>query len=101
MSNAAPEGFTQLRSTAANTAGCTPPQPTLFGPRGRRYLATSWCLWTRSAFRRAPLLFSFQAHQLTNLGQAAKNRFAKSGQMLSGGNGGPAGFASIFIRNGT
>lgn len=34
-------------------------------------------------------------------GQAAKKRFAKSGQMLSGGNGGPDGLASIFTRNGT
>ena len=32
---------------------------------------------------------------------AAKNRFAKSGQMVSTGDGGPDGLASIFNRNGT
>jgi hypothetical protein len=31
------------------------------------------------------------------LGQAAKKRFAKSGQMLSGGDAGSDGLASIFI----
>jgi hypothetical protein len=30
--------------------GCAPPQPTLFGPRGCRYPATSSSLWRRSAF---------------------------------------------------
>ena len=32
---------------------------------------------------------------------AAKNRFAKFGQMVSGGDGGPDGLANIFNRNGT
>ena len=32
---------------------------------------------------------------------AAKNRFAKPGQMVSGGDGGPDGLASIFNKNGT
>jgi hypothetical protein len=33
-----------------NPDGCGPPQPALFGPRGRRYLATSCCVWPHSAF---------------------------------------------------
>ena len=49
----------------------------------------------------APLSFLIQARQLTNLGQAAKNRFAKSGQRVSAGDGGPEGLASIFNKNGT
>jgi hypothetical protein len=32
---------------------------------------------------------------------AAKNRFVKFGQMVSGGDGGPDGLANIFNRNGT
>jgi hypothetical protein len=30
-------------------ASNAPPQPALFGPRGRPYLATSCCLWPHSA----------------------------------------------------
>jgi hypothetical protein len=41
---------TPPHSTAASTAGCGPPQPSVFGPRGRQYPATSCCLWLRSAF---------------------------------------------------
>ena len=35
------------------------------------------------------------------ISQAAKNRFAKSGQMVSAVAGGPDGLASIFNKNGT
>ena len=55
--------------------------------------------------RRRARLRPFQLSGSTGLARknshAAKNRFAKSGQMASGGDGGPDGLANIFNRNGT
>src|SRR5215470_1808136 len=42
-------GLTRPRSTAASTAGCTPPQPSILAARGRRFPATSSHLWRHSA----------------------------------------------------
>jgi hypothetical protein len=70
----------------------------------RRSTASGIAVWIASLLRlfdNEKLESTSQARQLTNLDQVAKKRFAKSGQILSGGDGGREGLASIFIRKGT